>query len=158
MYWTRLGRNFYETDTYVPGSYSRSKYLFRTRSVVTDLVTSLEFQPIRFAIMLCHFGQTRNGYMATYFIHLSSTAASKATSGCVVVPEHFGQNEEPARSNEEWTRKKPTFVPIVDLINAIAFPCKYIWFSMIILVYFTYFFAFFITFLLWKIFLIFCLC
>ena len=75
--------------------------MFRTRSVATDLVSSLEIQPIRCAIMLCQFEQTGNGYVATYFILLRSTAASSATSGKVVVPEHFGQNEEPARSNEE---------------------------------------------------------
>ena len=55
--------------------------------------------------MLCHFGQTRNGYVATYFIRLSSNAANSATGGYVVVPEHFGQNEEPANSNEERTGK-----------------------------------------------------
>ena len=43
----------------------KSEYLFRTRSVATDLVTSLEIQPIRSAFMLCQFGQTRNGYVAT---------------------------------------------------------------------------------------------
>ena len=64
--------------------------------------------------MLCHFGQTRNGYVATYFILLSSTAAS--------APEHFGQNEEPAGSNEEQTKKKPSFVPKVDSNDAILFP------------------------------------
>ena len=72
--------------------------------------------------MLSHFGQMRNGYVATYFILLSSTAASSATSGYAVVPEHFGQNEEPAGSNEERTRKEPSFVPIVNLIVAIVFP------------------------------------
>ena len=96
--------------------------MFRTRSVATDLVTSLKFQPIRCAIMLCQFGQTRNGYVATFFILLSSTAASSATSGYVVVPERFGQNEDPACSNEERTRKKPSFVPKVDLIDAIVLP------------------------------------
>ena len=72
--------------------------------------------------MLCHFGQTRNDYVATYFILFSSTAVSSATSGYVVVLEHFGQNEEPACSNEERTRKKPSFVPKVDPIDAIVFP------------------------------------
>ena len=72
--------------------------------------------------MPCHFGQTRNGYVATYFILLSSTAASAATNGYVVVPELFGQNEEPAGSNEERTEKKPSFVPKVDSIDAIIFP------------------------------------
>ena len=56
-------------------------------------------------MMLCHFGQTRNGYVATYFILLSSTAGNSATSGYVVVPERFGQHEEPVGCNEERTRK-----------------------------------------------------
>ena len=72
--------------------------------------------------MLCHFGENRNGYAATYFILLSSTAASSATSGYVVVPEHFGQNGEPACSNDERIRKKPSFVPKKDLIAAIVLP------------------------------------
>ena len=80
--------------------------LFRTRSVATDLVESPEIQPIRCAFMLCQFGQTRNGYVATFFILLSSTATSSATRGYVVVPELFGQNEEPACSNEELTKEK----------------------------------------------------
>ena len=67
-------------------------------TVATDLVTSLEIQPIRCAIMLCHFRRTRNGYVATLFILLSSTAASSATSRYIVVPERFGKKEEPARS------------------------------------------------------------
>ena len=51
-----------------------NEYLFRMCSVVTNLVMSLEFKPIRSATMLCHFGRTRNGYVATRFILLSSTA------------------------------------------------------------------------------------
>ena len=42
-----------------------SEYLFRMCSVVTNLARSLEFQPIRCATMLCHFGRTGNGYVAT---------------------------------------------------------------------------------------------
>ena len=77
-------------------------------SVVTNLVTSLEFKPIRFATTLCHFGRSRNGYVSTRFIRLSRTAAS----GYVVVLERFGQNEELATSkNEERTKKKPNFFP-----------------------------------------------
>ena len=96
--------------------------MFRTRSVATNLVTSPEFQPIRCAFMLCIFVQTRNGYVATCSILVSSAAASRAKSGYVVVPEHFGQNEEPAGSNEERTRKKLSFVQkVMDLINAIIF-------------------------------------
>ena len=125
VYWSILGRNRYGTNTYLPGSYSRSEYLFRTRSVATDLVTSLEVQPIRCAIILCHFGRTRNGYVTDYFLLLNSTAASTVTSGYVVVPERFVQMEEPAGSNEERTRKKPSFVPKGDLIHAIVFPIMY---------------------------------
>ena len=124
LYWSGLGRNSYGTDTYLPGRYSRSEYLFRTRSVATDLVTSLEIQPILFPIIQCHFGQTRYGYVATYFNLLSGSPASSATRGYVVLPEQFGQNEEPARSDEEGTKKKPSFVPKGDLFDAIVFPSK----------------------------------
>ena len=132
MYSSRLGRNCSGTDTYLPSSYSRSEYLFRTRSVATNLVTSQEFQRIRCAITLCHFGQTRNGYVATFFFllsrkHFSHSVASISTSGFVVVPEHFGQNEEPAGRNNEQTRKKPSFVPTVDLIDTIVFQaCNFV--------------------------------
>ena len=95
--------------------------MFRTRSVATDLVTSLEVQPISCAIMLCQFGRTRNAYTATDIILLSSTAASSATIGYVVVPERLGQKEEPACSNEERTRKKLSFVPRMDIIDAMVF-------------------------------------
>ena len=40
VYWSRLGRNGYGTDTYLLSSYFKSEYLFRTRSVATSLVTS----------------------------------------------------------------------------------------------------------------------
>ena len=79
-------------------------------SVVTNLVTSLEFKPIRCATMLRHFGRTRNGYIATHFYLLSSTAKSSAIDGYVVVPERFGQNEEPPGRDEEQIRRKPNFV------------------------------------------------
>ena len=88
--------------------------MFPSRSVATNLVTSLKFQTIRWAVMLCQIAQTRNGYVATYFILLSSTAASSATSGYVVVLKRFDQNEEPAGINEERTRKEPSFVSKVD--------------------------------------------
>ena len=45
-------------------------------SVVTNLVTSLEFQPIRCATTLFHFGRTRYVYVATRIILLSSTLNS----------------------------------------------------------------------------------
>ena len=61
----------------------KSDCLFRMCSVVTNLVTSIEFQPIRCATMLFHFGRTRNVYIAIRNILLSSTAESSATSGYV---------------------------------------------------------------------------
>ena len=72
--------------------------------------------------MLSKLGQTRNGYVATYFFVLISTAASSATCGYVCLPERFGQNEESAGKNEERTKKKPSFVPKMILIDAIVFP------------------------------------
>ena len=60
-------------------------------SVVTNLVTSLEFQPIRCATTLFHFGRTPNGYVATRKILRSSTAENSATSGYVVAPERSGK-------------------------------------------------------------------
>ena len=68
--------------------------------------------------MLCQFGRTRNAYVAIRFILLSRTADSSATSGYVVVPEHLLQNDETACINEERTKKKPSFVPKVDLFDA----------------------------------------
>ena len=90
------------------------KFLLRARYVATDLVTSQNFQPKRCVFMLCQFGRTRNVYVATRFILLSSTAESSATSGYVAVSEHFLQNNEPSVNNKERTRKKPSFVPKVD--------------------------------------------
>ena len=92
------------------------------RSIVTNLVTSLEFQPIHCATTLFHFGRTRNGYVAKRFILLSSTAESSATSGYVIVAERFGQNEEPASRNEERANKNLVLFPAVDLVDSI---CKH---------------------------------
>ena len=57
----------------------RSECLFRTCSVATNLVTSLEVNPIRCATMLCHFGQTQNGSVAIHLFLLGSIATSSAT-------------------------------------------------------------------------------
>ena len=62
-------------------------------SVVTYLVTSLEFQPIRCATTPFHFGRTRNVYVATRIILLGSTAEGSATSGYVAATERSGQSE-----------------------------------------------------------------
>ena len=91
-------------------------------SAATNLVTSIKFKLIRFATKLCHFGRSRNGNVGTHFILLSSTAESSATSGHVVVLQHFSQNEEPASRKDEQNGKKPSFFPAVDLIDAI---CKH---------------------------------
>ena len=69
----------------------KSEYLFRKCSVLGNLMTSLEFQPIRCATTLFHSGQTRNVYVATRIILLSSTAESSATSGYVVATERSDQ-------------------------------------------------------------------
>ena len=74
-------------------------------SVVTNLVTSLEFQPFRGATTLLHFARTRNIHVATRNILLSSTAESSATSGYVVSPERSGQSEAWASRNVERAKK-----------------------------------------------------
>ena len=73
---------------------------------------------MRCATMLCLFGRTRNSYVTTRFIRLSNTAESSAKSGYVVIKERFGQKEEPFNRNEEGARKKPSFLPAVDLVDA----------------------------------------
>ena len=88
--------------------------MFRSCFVAANLVTSLEFNPIRCATMLCHFGQLRNGSLANHFIHFSSTATNSAT-GEYIVPENKGQIDEPASTNEEKTRNKPSIAPKVCL-------------------------------------------
>ena len=88
--------------------------LLRTRYVVTDLVTSKNFQPIRCAFTMFHFGRTRDVYVAIRIILFSSTAESSATSGYVVATERSGQSEAWASKNVERAKKKPSFVPKVD--------------------------------------------
>ena len=96
--------------------YFKSEYLFRTCSVATKL-TSLESNLIHCATMLSHFGQTRSSYLVIFFILRGSTATSSATGDYVAVPEHSGQNEEPANKNEKRTRKRLVLFPKVDLTN-----------------------------------------
>ena len=75
--------------------------LFHRCSVATNLVMSLEFNPIRCVVTLCHLGQTRSGFAASHFILFSSTVTSNATGNYVVVPERFGQKKEPARRKKK---------------------------------------------------------
>ena len=67
--------------------------LLRTRYVATDLVTSQNFQPIRCALTLFHFGRTRDVYVATRNILRCSTAEGSATSRYVAATERSGQSE-----------------------------------------------------------------
>ena len=55
--------------------------------------------------MLFHFGGTRNVYVATRIILLSSTAESSATSGYVAATERSGQSEAWAGRNLERAKK-----------------------------------------------------
>ena len=89
MYWTRLGRNFYVMNTYLPSTYSKlgMNILLPTRYVATDLVTSQNFQPIRCAFALFHLGRTRDVYVAIRIILLSSTIEGSAACGYVVATE-----------------------------------------------------------------------
>ena len=89
----------------------KTEYLFRTCSVATNLVTSLEFNPVPCATMLCHFGQRGNGSVATHFIHFGSTAKNSATGEYAAPPERIVQNEEPPCGNEKRTRIKTSFAP-----------------------------------------------
>ena len=68
--------------------------------------------------MLCHFGRTGNGYVATRFIPLSSTAESSATSGYVVVPERFEVRRELVERLKRLGESLLSF-PAVDFIDAI---------------------------------------
>ena len=75
-------------------------------SVVTNQVTSLEFQPTRCATTLFRFGRPRDDvYVATRIILLSSTAEGSATSGYVAATERSGQSEAWAGRNVERARK-----------------------------------------------------
>ena len=74
-------------------------------SVVTNLVTSLDVQPIRCATTLFHFGRPRDVYVATRIILLSSTAEGGATGGYVAATECSGQSEAWAGRNVERAKK-----------------------------------------------------
>ena len=55
--------------------------------------------------MLFHLGRTRNVYVTTRIILLSSTAESSATSDYVAATERSGQSEAWAGRNVERARK-----------------------------------------------------
>ena len=56
------------------------------------------------------------------FQEVAWLAVSSATSSYVIVPKQFGENDKPAGSNEERTRKKNSFAPKMGLIDAIVIP------------------------------------
>ena len=104
-------------------------------SVLTNLVLSLETKPIRCATMQCHFGRTWNGYVATHFILLSSTAKSSAAGGYVGIPEGFGQNENQLVEMRKGLRKNLVLFLAVDLFDAI-WKHMQIWTSSFICLFF----------------------
>ena len=115
----------------------KKEYFFRTCSVASNLVTSLDFNPIRSATMLCLFQKTRSGSLATHFILISSTATSSAIGGYVVDPESFGQNEKAPSSNKERVGKSLVLIPKVDLPDAIIFlTCKHDLFLLLCFIFF----------------------
>ena len=79
--------------------------MFRMCSVVTNLVTSLEIQPMHCGTTLFHSGRQRDVYVATRIILFSSTAEGSATSGYVAATERCGQSEARAGRYVEWARK-----------------------------------------------------
>ena len=104
MYWFRLGPNRYRTNTHLPGSYSRGKSLFRTRSAAISLVTSKQ----KHSNLECYYALLRrpitNGSVVTHSILFSNTAMRSATSDNVTFPERPSRNEKPTSRNEEQTK------------------------------------------------------
>ena len=80
----------------------KNEYLLRASTVATNLLTSLEFHPIRCATML--FFWTNTERFRSHSFHCSQQQ-------CDVVLERFGQSEEPAGRSDQKTRKKPKFFP-----------------------------------------------
>ena len=72
----------------------KSTFLFRACFVAANLVTPLEFDPLRCATTVCHFGETQSGSMATHFILLSSIDTISATDDYIAVLEGLSQNEQ----------------------------------------------------------------
>ena len=97
----------------------KSEYLFRTCSVATDLVTSLEF--IQPAVQLCWVVLAKNGTVWQPFIHSSK----QHCDDYVAVPDRFGQNEEPASKNEERIRKKSSSIPERIIKQRTVKPCLF---------------------------------
>ena len=69
--------------------------------------------------MVCHFGQTRNGSMASHFILLSSTATSSATDVSVVVPKRLVRMSNQLVEMNNEIEKNLVLFPEVYLINAL---------------------------------------
>ena len=87
-------------------------------SVVTNLVTSLEFQPIRCATTLFHFGRTRDVYVATRIILFSSTAEGSATSDYVAATDAPDKVRPELIETWKGLGYMPSFFQTVFLIDA----------------------------------------
>ena len=96
----------------------KSENFFPKFSVTTNLVTSVKFNPIHCATIICHFGLTWKGSEANLFILLSRTVTNSAKGGYVVVLEHFAQNDELPRRKENDPRASLNLIPKSYLINA----------------------------------------
>ena len=76
--------------------------------------------------MLCLFGQLRKSSVASHFIHFSSSATSSVTNEYVTVPEHNGQNEEPASKKKKRAGDQPSSAPKMYLEQP-QNECIHIW-------------------------------
>ena len=114
-------------------------------SVVTNLVTSQEFQPIRCATTLIHIGRTRDVYVATRIILLSSTTEGSATSGYVAATERSGKVRPELVETWNGLGNTPSLFQTVVLINA---ACNHESFYIINLIfpYFKLFFKYILVF------------
>ena len=65
VYWSSLVGSRYESNTYLPISCSRSEYFFRTRSVVTSLMTSRQ----NYCNSECYYAALRRPVTEQFRIH-----------------------------------------------------------------------------------------
>ena len=70
--------------------------------------------------MLFYIGRARNGYVATRFIFLSSTAESSAAGGYVIFPELSGKVRRELVKTMNGLGKNLVLLPTVDLFDAVC--------------------------------------
>ena len=93
--------------------------MIRTRCVATNLVNSLELEPVRCATMLCRFGQTRNCSVAIHCILRGSATTRKATGDYVAVLRRFGRKEKPVISTKNELRTSLVLFAKVFLFDTV---------------------------------------